>query len=102
MFFKLEIIHSHHDFYKVYNDPAATIKKIPDREPLFILGDFNTRVGADHNLWKDPLFPVNTSVTLLTNHAGTSLDLVEPPFLRYTLPQASNTITLNRLHALFF
>ena len=36
---------------KFYDNLAATIKKVPEREPLFILGDFNTRVGADHNSW---------------------------------------------------
>ena len=36
---------------KFYDDLAATIKKIPEREPLFILGDFNARVGADHSSW---------------------------------------------------
>ena len=36
---------------KFYDDLAATIKKVPEREALFILGDFNARVGADHNSW---------------------------------------------------
>ena len=36
---------------KFYDELAATIKKVPEREPLFILGDFNARVGADNNSW---------------------------------------------------
>ena len=36
---------------KFYDDLTATANKIPEREPLFILGDFNSKVGADHNSW---------------------------------------------------
>ncbi|XP_078250456.1 F-box and leucine-rich repeat protein 13 isoform X1 [Pogona vitticeps] len=36
---------------KFYDDLATTIKKIPKRESLFILGYFNARDGADHNSW---------------------------------------------------
>ena len=40
---------------KFYDNLAATIKKVPEREALFILRDFHTRVGADHNSW--PTWP---------------------------------------------
>ena len=36
---------------KFYDDLSAIIRRIPDKEHLFILGDFNARVGADHNSW---------------------------------------------------
>ena len=36
---------------KFYDDLAATIKKVPEGEALFILRDFKARVGADHNSW---------------------------------------------------
>ncbi|XP_076443949.1 uncharacterized protein LOC143282234 [Babylonia areolata] len=34
-----------------YDDLSAAIRRIPDRELLFIAGDFNARVGVDHNSW---------------------------------------------------
>ena len=37
--------------HKFYDDLAAAIKKVREREPLFILGDFNARFGADHSSW---------------------------------------------------
>ncbi|XP_078233697.1 F-box/LRR-repeat protein 2 isoform X2 [Pogona vitticeps] len=40
---------------KFYDDLAAAIKEVPEREPLFILRDFNTRVGAHHNSWPNCL-----------------------------------------------
>ena len=36
---------------KVYDDLSAAIRRIPDRELLFIAGDFNARVGVNHNSW---------------------------------------------------
>ena len=36
---------------KFYDDISAAIRRIPDRESLFIPGDFNARVGVDHNSW---------------------------------------------------
>ena len=36
---------------KFYHDLSSAIEKIPELEPLFILSDFNARVGADHNSW---------------------------------------------------
>ena len=36
---------------KFYDDISAAIRRIPDRELLFIAGDFNARVGVDHNSW---------------------------------------------------
>ena len=36
---------------KFFDDLSTTIEKIPEQEPLFILGDFNARVGADQNSW---------------------------------------------------
>ena len=36
---------------KFYDDLSTAIEKIPEQEPLLILGDFNARVGADHNSW---------------------------------------------------
>ena len=36
---------------RFYDDLSAAIKRIPDGEPLFIAGDFNARVGVDHNSW---------------------------------------------------
>ncbi|XP_076456338.1 uncharacterized protein LOC143290704 [Babylonia areolata] len=34
-----------------YDDLSAAARRIPDRELLFIAGDFNARVGVDHNSW---------------------------------------------------
>lgn len=34
---------------KFYDELATTIKGIPEKELLFILGDFNARVGADQS-----------------------------------------------------
>ncbi|XP_047496567.1 uncharacterized protein LOC125044159 [Penaeus chinensis] len=34
-----------------YEELEAKIRQIPTKEQLFLLGDFNTRVGADHDSW---------------------------------------------------
>ena len=34
-----------------YDDLSAAIRRIPDRELLFIAGDFNARVAVDHKSW---------------------------------------------------
>ena len=36
---------------KFYDDLSSAIRRIPDRELLFVAGDFNSRVGVDHNSW---------------------------------------------------
>ena len=36
---------------KFYDDLSTAVDKIPKQEPLFILGDFNARVGADYSSW---------------------------------------------------
>ena len=36
---------------KFYDDLGALITAIPEQEPIFLLGDFNARVGADHSSW---------------------------------------------------
>ena len=36
---------------RFYDDLSAAISKVPPQEPLFIFGDFNARVGADHSSW---------------------------------------------------
>ena len=36
---------------KFYDDLSAAIRRIPDRELLFIAGDFDTREGVDHDSW---------------------------------------------------
>lgn len=36
---------------KFYDELDATIKNIPKQEQLYLLGDFNSRVGADHDSW---------------------------------------------------
>ena len=36
---------------KFYDDLSTPIRRIPDRELLFVAGDFNARVGVDHNSW---------------------------------------------------
>ena len=36
---------------KFYDNLSAAIRRIPDRELLFIAGDFNARVCVDHNSW---------------------------------------------------
>jgi len=40
---------------RFYDDLSATVNEVPPHEPLFILGDFNARVGADHNSWPNCL-----------------------------------------------
>lgn len=37
-------------FYQQLNN---TIRKVPPRDHLLLLGDFNARVGKDHQLWED-------------------------------------------------
>ena len=36
---------------KFYDDLDTLIREIPEQEPVFLLGDFNARVGADHSSW---------------------------------------------------
>ena len=36
---------------RFYDDLSAVINKVPPQEPLFIFGDFNAMVGADHSSW---------------------------------------------------
>ena len=33
----------------IYENLAAIIRNIPSQEQVVVLGDFNARVGADHN-----------------------------------------------------
>ena len=40
-----------------YESLAATIRGVPSQEQLVILGDFNARVGADHDSWPSCLGP---------------------------------------------
>ncbi|CAG5114795.1 unnamed protein product [Candidula unifasciata] len=37
---------------KFYEELISTLSEVPDREALFILGDFNARVGALHSSWR--------------------------------------------------
>jgi hypothetical protein len=34
-----------------YEELETRIKEIPDKENLFLLGDFNVQIGADHTSW---------------------------------------------------
>ena len=34
-------------------DLQAAVGKVPDSEHLFLLWDFNARVGGDHDSWPD-------------------------------------------------
>ena len=45
---------------KFYDDLSAAIRRIPDRQLLFIAGDFNARVGVDHNSWSTCLCQCGT------------------------------------------
>ena len=40
---------------KFYEALDTVVSKIPTTELILILGDFNMRVGADHELWPDVL-----------------------------------------------
>ena len=40
---------------RFYEALDATIKSVPNKEGLYILGDFNARVGADHKAWPTSL-----------------------------------------------
>ena len=40
---------------RFYEALDATIKSVPNKEGLYILGDFNARVGADHKAWQTSL-----------------------------------------------
>ena len=37
---------------RFYEDLDLTISNIPSGERLYLLGDFNAMVGADHKAWK--------------------------------------------------
>ncbi|XP_038059300.1 craniofacial development protein 2-like [Patiria miniata] len=34
-----------------YEDLSSAVTEVPQQEPVFVLGDFNARVGADHSSW---------------------------------------------------
>ena len=36
---------------RFYDDLSSVISRVPETESVFILGDFNARVGTDHNTW---------------------------------------------------
>ncbi|XP_069157717.1 craniofacial development protein 2-like [Procambarus clarkii] len=36
---------------KFYDDLGLALRDIPQQEPVFLLGDFNARVGYDHSSW---------------------------------------------------
>ncbi|XP_069158045.1 uncharacterized protein [Procambarus clarkii] len=36
---------------ELYDDLGLTLRDIPQQEPVFLLGDFNARVGFDHRSW---------------------------------------------------
>ena len=36
-----------------YEDLDAVVGMVPESEPLFLLGNFNARVGGDHESWPD-------------------------------------------------
>jgi len=40
---------------KFYEELDAAVGKVPETEHLFLLGDFNARVGRDHDSWPDCL-----------------------------------------------
>ena len=40
---------------KFYDDLSTAIRRIPDRDLLITAGDFNVRVGVDHNSWPNCL-----------------------------------------------
>ncbi|XP_069159814.1 craniofacial development protein 2-like [Procambarus clarkii] len=38
-----------------YDDLGLTLREIPQQERVFLLGDFNARVGSDHSSWSSCL-----------------------------------------------
>ena len=42
---------------KYYTDLSRVLQKIPQHDRLFLLGDFNARVGRDDNIWRKILGP---------------------------------------------
>ena len=36
---------------KFYDELSAAISSVPEHHSLYVLGDFNARVGSDHNSW---------------------------------------------------
>ncbi|XP_069189748.1 craniofacial development protein 2-like [Procambarus clarkii] len=40
-----------------YDDLGLTLRDIPQQEPVFLLRDFNARVGSDHSSWPSCLGP---------------------------------------------
>ena len=43
------------DKHKFYEALHAVVREIPTTELILVLGDFNARVGADHESWPDVL-----------------------------------------------
>nr|VZI42142.1 unnamed protein product [Spirometra erinaceieuropaei] len=42
---------------KFYEDLHALLASVPKADKLIVLGDFNTRVGTDHAVWRGLLSP---------------------------------------------
>lgn len=54
-----------------YEDLDATIDRVPRSEPLFLLWDFNARVGKDHDSWCDRIMHFGVSKINETETTGT-------------------------------
>ncbi|KAK0147897.1 Craniofacial development protein 2 [Merluccius polli] len=81
-----------------YADLEKTLSKVPKEDKIILLGDFNARVGRNHNLWrgtlgKEGVGNTNSNVTLLLTKCSEH-NLV----ITNTLFHQKNTFKISWMH----
>ena len=80
-----------------YGNLASIIRNIPSKEQVVVLGDFNARVGADHDSWLSCTattgaahlsWPVHHK--LLLPHQASTQGFLETPTIKALAPTGSN------------